>query len=289
MITIHTAPCASAHTPTRRSMLQAIEDLHRAARFEVPEDLEILATIRYDPHLTRKIPQGIVDVQKSSFFLLPEHIERLKFTLNFFRSCPGSPYANEPQEIVVEEDQIFHKLVSSLEESGVSLQNPLKVRLLIGINGDARVELYQTAERRNLLEGLEDVYPEADRYSVYLDKTPVLASPYTSFKTTNRAVYNECRARCLPGLSDREEVILVNTTEEVMEGSITNIAIKNEAGDWITPKLTSGCLCGVTRHFLLKKNLIKEGTILRDMLKENEDVLLMNGIMGTVRGTIKKL
>ena len=44
--------------------------------------------------------------------------------------------------------------------------------------------------------------------------------------------------------------------------------------------LSSGCLCGVTRHFLLRKNFIEEDNVTLEQLKPGTKVLLMNAIMG---------
>lgn len=257
--------------------------------FEIdPDAFEILSTVRYDPGLTKDTPKTIEEVTKQNFFLFPEHVERTKYAVNFF--LDAAKHSNpdlKPAIFEIDESYIFSKLVRALEESGISLDQPLRIRLLLSLKGEMNVELYQTPVRENLLDGLSDDYPESEKYDLYVDKTPVLASPFTSFKTTARKVYSDARSRALPGKLSKEEVILVNTLGEVTEGSITNIAIKNNQGVWITPKLTSGCLCGVTRYLLLKKNLIKEGLIRLENLKEGQEVLLLNGILGVVKGTIK--
>ena len=69
--------------------------------------------------------------------------------------------------------------------------------------------------------------------------------------------------------------------------SDTNVAIRRKKdGKWITPQLSSGCLCGVMRHFLLRKDFIEEETILLRSLEIDTEILLFNGIMGVVRGKI---
>lgn len=245
---------------------------------------EILSTIRYDPSLTEERPHSVASITKRNFFLLTEHVERLKFTVDYFASKTGM---EEVFPFEIEENYIFQLLVKAIDDSQLSTAEPLRIRLLTSMEGKIRVELYETAPRVDLLDGLLDDYPQDQRYDVYVDTTPVLPSPFTSFKTTSRDVYTRARNKALPGSSKREEVILVNSCGEVMEGSITNIAIKSESGEWITPKLTSGCLCGVTRHFLLQKNMIKEDLIQLDRLHVGQDVLMLNGILGVVRGTIR--
>lgn len=256
--------------------------------FEVSDDFHILSTIRFDPNLTKVSPQSVEEVTQSNFFLFPEHIERLKFTLKFFLEAKARANGgNSGETFQIDLALIYSKLIQAISESGVSVGDPLKIRLLLDLAGTINVELYQTPARPNLLDGLDEPFLLDLHYDIYVDTTPVLASPFTSFKTTKRDIYNSARARCLPGTSPREEVVLVNTLGEVTEGSITNIAIRSVSGDWVTPKLTCGCLCGVTRLHLLKKGLVKEGAILLDHLKVGQEVLLMNGIMGVTRGTIR--
>lgn len=252
------------------------------------EGLQILSTIRYDPSLTRKVPETVGDVKKANFFLFADHIERLQFTADFFTSSLKHEKLVEdlfPYEIT--EKFIFDQLRNSLFESQVRLDLPMKVRLLLKLNGEVIVELHETPIRPNLLDGLGEDFPISDRYDLYVNSEPALASPFTSFKTTQRDVYTNARNRSLPGLRPgKEEVILFNTANEVMEGSITNIAVKNENGQWVTPQLTTGCLCGVARKMLIRKSYIYEGSITKSSLTVGQDVLLFNGIMGAVRGTI---
>lgn len=256
--------------------------------FEISDDLNILSTIRFDPNLTRVSPQSVNEVTQQNFFLFAEHIERLKYTLEFFLEAKARSIGKKSRDAFqIDLALIYSELIQAIAESGVSVSDPLKIRLLLDLTGTVNVELYQTPSRPNLLDGLDEPFLLDLNYDIYVDTTPVLASPFTSFKTTKRDIYNTARARCLPGSSPREEVVLVNTLGEVTEGSITNIAIRSVSGDWVTPKLTCGCLCGVTRLHLLKKGLMKEGTILLDHLKVGQEVLLMNGIMGVSRGTIR--
>lgn len=249
--------------------------------FDVPVDsFELLLTIRYDPGITEIPPVTIEDVQPANFFLLPEHVERMKFTVSYFAS---QAHLDDVPEINA--DTLFTELKHQLGELGVPVFSPMKIRLLVLLTGPIRVEFYPVPPKDNLLMGLEGGEP----WDVYVAPEAVLPSPFTSFKTTRRDVYNQARTH-LPGLRPgKEEVLLVNTNDNVMEGSITNVALRAKSGHWITPKLTSGCLCGVMRHFLLRKNYIKEETIKKLDLREGAEILLFNGVMGVVRGKIARL
>uniref|UniRef100_A0A0L0NVC8 Aminodeoxychorismate lyase n=1 Tax=Candidozyma auris TaxID=498019 RepID=A0A0L0NVC8_CANAR len=257
-------------------------------RLEV-ETFQILSTIRYDPSLTSSIPQSVDEVLKFNFFLFKEHIARLRFTADYFTSALKHEKLVDdlfPYEIT--EKHILDQLKNALFESQVELYLPLKVRLLLKLDGELKIELHETSLRPDLYDGLENDFPEEDQFDIYVYDTPILPSPFTSFKTTKREAYNDARSKALPGIRPgKEEVILFNAINEVMEGSITNVAFRNDQGMWITPQLTTGCLCGVTRNHLLQKNLIREGDITRSALTLGQEVLLFNGIMGISRGIIK--
>lgn len=250
--------------------------------------LQLLSTIRYDPGLTSNRPTTVADVKKANFFCFSDHIDRLRFTADFFTSSLKNEKLVEdlfPYEIT--EKYIFDQLRNTLFESQVRLDLPMKVRLLMNMNGEVTIELHETPVRKNLLDGLDEGSLFTERFDLYVQNEPILPSPFTSFKTTHRTVYTNARNKALPGQRPgKEEVLLVNTSNQVMEGSITNIAVRNEKGQWITPQLTSGCLCGVARKMLVRENHIYEGSISRSLLVKGQDVLLFNGIMGVVRGTI---
>ncbi|ABN64314.1 aminotransferase-like protein [Scheffersomyces stipitis CBS 6054] len=279
------------------STIKSIQDSYISKSFPevVPDNLEILSTIRYDPSLTKNAPASSDQIRKSNFFLFEEHVQRTQFTLQYFQL---QFYGNTDLAFEFTADNFFNYLVSAFSQSGKSLAEPYKVRCLFHLNSDLVVELHPTPVRENLLDGiLTPSLPETDdlpefaenkTWDVYIDSKPTLISPFTSFKTTTRSHYSDSRARALPGLRpEAEEVILFNPQNNLMEGSITNVAVKRKSdGKWITPQLSSGCLCGVMRHFLLRKNYLEEETISMDQIEIGSEVLLFNAIMGVVKGRI---
>lgn len=252
------------------------ETLYKNYVLDNGEDFQILSTIRYDPNLTELPPTNINDVQENNFFLISEHYDRLLFSFSFF---------NKSKCLDISKSSLIDKLKETIQLSNLPLNKSLKVRLLTSLDGTMNIELYPTPEK-NLLEGLQ---LKGDSFKLFVDSEPIMISPFTSFKTTKRNHYSQARTRCLTG-EGKEEVIVYNSENVVMEGSITNIAIKYpETGEWITPPLKCGCLCGVMRHFLLEKDLIKESTIYKSDLKEGDTVMIFNAIMGVSMGTITKI
>lgn len=122
-----------------------------------------------------------------------------------------------------------------------------------------------------------------------LDKKATTPSKFTSYKTTRRDVYNDARYRVnIVPLSRTEEVILWNEVGEIMEGSLRNLAFWVDGG-WVTPGLSSGCLAGTVRKWLLEQGLVREGTILREHLAIGDWVLTSNGVEGCSIGMIEEL
>lgn len=244
--------------------------------------LEVFSTIRYDPLLSPYVPVSVDDVVKDNFYLLSDHVARLRMTLHYFHSFHDSDSLPRHKTTL---GVIYKALIGTFRESNLPTDQPYKFRLLVTLQGDAHVEIHPAPERANLLDALDDAYA-GEHYDLYVDEQAILVSPYTLFKTTRRDVYNDARARMLPNLLRKEEVILVSATGEATEGSITNIAIKNKAGEWVTPPLSSGCLCGVMRKNLVQSGAVTEGPVPAAALKLGTEVLLMNAIIGTARGTV---
>lgn len=245
-------------------------------------DFEILSTIRYDPNLTEILPVLPHQMRKENIFLFEEHYNRLIFTLEFFNYVL---YSLPELSFELTQDHLLETLFEAIKASGKNISEPMKIRLLVSCNGKVKIEIMATSERKNLLDGLTET---SDVWDVYLDKEMTLISPFTSFKTTNRKAYSNARERSLPGIRPgKEEVLLINTLEHLMEGSITNIAVRRKRdGKWVTPQLSSGCLCGVMRHFLLRKNYLEEETISFQDLSPNSEILLFNGVIGVIKGRI---
>lgn len=261
---------------------------------------EILSTIRYDPLIVKDPPKSPLELTSRVFFLWDLHMRRLQVTLDYFHhvepeKVPGkgkisrnvSQTAIDNGSFEVDGDFILQQIKDAFVEASIPIERPLKIRLLASMNGEVKIECHPTPERPNLMLGLSDNFPDEMRYDIYVDKTHVYISPFTSFKTTKRDVYNNARKRALPGKSALEEVLLINSTNEVMEGSIFNVAVELEDGSFVTPSLASGCLCGVTRCMLIGKGLIREDTILLDDLRVGHELLLFNGIVGVARGIIR--
>ena len=75
------------------------------------------------------------------------------------------------------------------------------------------------------------------------------ADPLIRHKTTRRAVYEVARAE-FP-VSEIDEVILLNESSELAEGTITNLFVDDGRGRLLTPPLSCGALPGILRTSLI--------------------------------------
>lgn len=264
--------------------LKAIELVDKLADVVDVDDkrnFSLLSTIRYDPDLPlKKIKRTEVQTEdvpnEGNFFLLKLHWQRLVCSLDFFKWNVDISYDHFKSEII--------ETIKSLD----NVQVPYKVRVLVSADNKMKVEAHHVAVRNNIFSGLRrGLTPEEEMYEVYLDTEPSVIGPFTSFKTTSREVYNKARERCLPNTNPNnpKEVVLFNHRGEITEGSITNVAFLRDER-WVTPPLHSGCLCGVVRHYLLSRGIIKEEQVMRDDLEVGEPVLLFNGVIGVSLGRV---
>ncbi|AQZ12215.1 ABZ2 (YMR289W) [Zygosaccharomyces parabailii] len=246
------------------------------------------------------------------FLLLGEHFKRLNFSLEFFKWGFHVPI-NLLLENLIRAIPDHHEVTDLQEKMRllITTRSCYKMRVLISNSGKMRVEAHPLSSPDpsnyffsttqyfidTILSGFMPNSPST--WDIFVDLESTRISPFTTFKTTFRDQYNAARERLTQiadkyGRTNKREILVYNDAYQLLEGSISSVAvIKHKEEDlnqfrFITPPLASGCLCGTMRRYLLKKGLIDEYPIdIRD-LQEGEDVLLMNGVMGCVKGTIRQ-
>ena len=270
------------------------------------------ATERSSPPESSCDHADLYPVFYNRFLLLGEHYKRLNFSLEFFKWGTHIPMKLLLEKLI--EALPEHHEVSSIEEKMPLLLNEsasYKMRVLISKSGRMRVEAHPLVRPPSYCQFpstssyfintiLGGFLPNAPAvWNVFVDTKPMTVSPFTTFKTTYRDHYGAARERLNEmassyGQSAQNEILVFNDAYQLMEGSITSVAIIKYKEDdpnkfrFITPPLASGCLCGTMRYYLLKQGLIDEYPIdVRD-LKEGDSVFLFNGVMGCVKGTIRK-
>ncbi|GAV53827.1 hypothetical protein ZYGR_0AK03290 [Zygosaccharomyces rouxii] len=250
------------------------------------------------------------------FLLLGEHFKRLNLSLEFFKWGFQVPIDLLLENLVRAIPD--HHEVENIQEKMrllIDVRSCYKMRILIRDNGKMRVEAhpiplpspsasptnltFSTTQYfiSNILGGFIPNTPST--WDVFVDTEPTKISPFTTFKTTYRQPYSVARQRMTQlaekyGTNKKCEILVYNDTFQLMEGSISSVAIIRYKEDdptqfrFITPALASGCLCGTMRRYLLKKGLVDEHPIdVRDLF-DGEQVILLNGVMGCVKGTIRQ-
>ncbi|AMD19852.1 HCL299Cp [Eremothecium sinecaudum] len=272
--------------------------------FDKPAELET-------PSITVAEPErNLRSVFKDRFFLLKEHQQRLDLALSYFEwdfEIPRSLLLDKLIEALPLPEGQHADTLEQRMELLVNLNQNYKMRVLISKSGNMRIEAHPLPPSPvissdmqkyficTLLSGFLD---GTDAWDIYVDTKPIVISPFTTFKTTKREHYNQARSRmeelavAAGTAGNKKEILVYNEAFQLMEGSITSVAIKQYINDkeyrFVTPFLTSGCLCGVMRHFLIQKGLIQEYAIdVRD-LKVGDVILIFNGVMGCVKGIIRQ-
>ncbi len=107
----------------------------------------------------------------------------------------------------------------------------------------------------------------ASRWTVALASQSLRSTdPWRRVKTNQRQIYDDARAT-MPAHLD--EVLFVNETGALVEGTITNIFLRRDER-LLTPPLESGCLPGVLRQDLLERGRAQEAELFPDDLRTGE-------------------
>lgn len=248
----------------------------------------------------------LLHVFRRRFAYLSDHYRRIKLSFDYFKwNFEYSQWDILTQLIKSLPTKENTNDVNSIMEELLNERNCYKMRVLFLKNGELRIEAHSIpSPPSNWIRGqyfenvmLKGFLPLSEaKWNIFIDSEPLEVSPFTYFKTTNRNHYTSARNRMTKFAktidnSRSNEILLYNNQYQLLEGSITNVAVieKDEYNNtiYITPKLEVGCLCGVMRNYLLKNGLITEGTIDIRSLQDGDDILIFNAIMGCVKGTVR--
>ncbi len=119
---------------------------------------------------------------------------------------------------------------------------PARVRMTVDATGQVKVVVYELAEAPRLWRvGVSEDRLRSD-------------DPWLTVKTTQRALYDRVRGELPEGV---DEMIFLNEHEEVCEGTITNLFVK-QGDTYTTPPLSAGVLPGCLRQELLDSGQARE-------------------------------
>lgn len=161
-----------------------------------------------------------------------------------------------------------------------------KIRVLLDYHGNLNITSAPTppSSLRTLFpSAFSRLLPTPDQrpWRIFVYPHSITPSQYTAHKTTNRTIYEDAQDALLSVdvWTPRSEVLLVNTENNVMEGSITTPYFYRR-GRWVTPPATDGGNVGTTRRWALEKGLCIEETVPVSSLEPGECIWLSNGVRG---------
>ncbi|KIJ22002.1 hypothetical protein PAXINDRAFT_64878 [Paxillus involutus ATCC 200175] len=257
----------------------------------------LLCTTRFDPFLEAFDWNNSPGGRPSPYLLLSHQLDRLVSSarLNQWAVSHSLNYARL-KDIC---DKTVH------DANGADGKTPLKIRVVLTPSGDMAATATPVGPLQYDPTEPSRFNPEGDSHdrfepilSIQVDTQPT--SGTVSMKTTDRKAYDNARARAaIPPVgtplahdipSNRpDDVILFNTSELITESSICNVAFYRN-GNWFTPPLAVGCVSGVFRRWLLENGRIHEAVenpISLDIIKDDEWVLVFNGVMGCRLGRVR--
>jgi len=103
------------------------------------------------------------------------------------------------------------------------------------------------------------------------------SSPFTYFKTTNRAFYDDARVS-----QEADEVLFLNAQGQLCEGSISNVFVEKN-GSLLTPPISCGLLNGTLRQDLLDSGKACESILTAADLAAPNRVFFGNSVRGLVK------
>jgi 4-amino-4-deoxychorismate lyase len=243
---------------------------------------ELFTSLRFDPLLETNVANREIRRNKlpfAKFYMFPFHHDRLVEAAKQFgwfaiaTQLEGSAGLDH-----------LHKELCNYHKDWESIDKPLRVKVLLGKLGVTAVERSDTPEvtEFNLFpkrlppprsteptmevspltggalylgpsDSISGDPPRKEYWDVIPDTARTKPSPYTSYKTTSRAMYDSARKNVgIESMSEKREVLITNESGEIMEGSLTSVYFWRN-GKWVTPGLESGGQAGTTRRWALEK------------------------------------
>ncbi|KAJ5574050.1 uncharacterized protein N7459_008477 [Penicillium hispanicum] len=252
---------------------------------------EIFSSLRYDPELpaaAARSQNGYPEPLQSPYYLLAYHRDRLIASARHF----------EWDQALVWLQRDLRSFEDFLDGSIPDRDKSWRMKVVVDCNGIGTIEIYPTPviDPINLLGPSLHMKPGSPVWRVYVDTQSTVPSGFTTHKTTARDEYTAARMRAgIKSPAETAEVLIVNPSGEIMEGSITTPYFRRRAAlpersestpAWITPPLTSGGNAGTSRRYALVQNFCAEQAITAAELVDGEECWLSNGVRGFMRGVI---
>jgi 4-amino-4-deoxychorismate lyase len=262
----------------------------------VPADknFHVFTTFRLDTNL--RINPSHTEIcggKASDIYLLPYHYRRLKdaiakmFGFEVCEALTGLESFEHQIRVAVEQLAIDSPKGGYQADGEPHLGILRRGKVSIWPSGHFEVALIPVPSTSPILLPIPATFTNhpVPTWTVILDVQATETNLYTEIKTSYRTAYD--RARQSAGLvpTSTTEVLLYNTLDEIMDGSITNVYFFRDK-KWVTPD--SGGLKGAARQFALDRGLCSIATpaVSKDSLRPGEIVWLSNAFRGFFTATV---
>ena len=179
-------------------------------------------------------------------------------------------------------DLHLKRLNHSLEHLGIETVDPGQlekgVQEVVSANpaepyGRLRITVFSDGETL-----ITHIPYESPNENASLARYPNVKNSQYSISNTKSASYAEnFRAVRLAKARGFSDALFVNERNEVVESAVANIIVHRD-GKWLTPKMDSGCLPGVTRSLLIQNFEVLEATVLEKELSECDAIALISSL-----------
>ncbi|WP_428908143.1 aminodeoxychorismate synthase component I [Niallia sp. Krafla_26] len=179
------------------------------------------------------------------YFLLDEHLNRLKNTAKYF-------------QFKINLEEINAGLLHFARQNNLG---EFKLRLLINKNGE------------KVIEG-QPIQPPKSPLQFKLSDEPIdKENPFLYHKTTNRSAYSYFQKK-YPHVFD---VLLWNQNHELTEFTNGNVVLEID-GEYWTPPIACGLLAGTYREKLLQEGKVHEKILTIEDLKKSSKIWFINSV-----------
>jgi len=203
------------------------------------------ARVLAKPYQEFSLLETILWVPSEGYFLLDKHLARMADSAKYFN------FLFSEQEFINLLDEIKTKFTS-----------PQRLRVLLNSAGELK---YET----------KDYVNEEKTFKVKLAEKPINSADIFYFhKTTNRGMY--------PTKAGFDDILLFNEKDELTEFTIGNLVVKMN-GELFTPPVSCGLLSGTFRAQLVESGQVVERTIVKNELKQIQEIHLINSVRKWVK------
>jgi len=177
------------------------------------------------------------------------------------------------------------RLESSAKDFGIPLGLETIYRQIEALRSDEALRCRLTLSRTGEIDlNIAPMPAPATTWNFAIaDETLDSSDMFLRHKTSKRERYDAARANLPKGI---DEVVFLNERDEVCEGTITNILVKSNAGEWLTPPISCGCLPGTYRQFLLNSGNLKEAILSLSDLQNAKEIRLCNALRGEIEAAL---